>query len=35
VFTRGLHLRDIASAGIVQDKGVSDHKPVWAELVLE
>jgi endonuclease/exonuclease/phosphatase family metal-dependent hydrolase len=36
VFTRGLRLRDVASTGVVQDsQGVSDHKPVWAELVLE
>ena len=36
VFTRGLRLRDLASAGVVREsRGVSDHKPVWAELVLE
>jgi endonuclease/exonuclease/phosphatase family metal-dependent hydrolase len=36
VFTRGLRLRDFASAGVLEEKrGVSDHKPVWAELVLE
>jgi len=36
VFVRGLKLRDFASAGVVADKrGVSDHHPVWAELVLE
>ena len=36
MFTRGLTLRDVASTGVVLDaRGVSDHKPVWAELVLE
>jgi endonuclease/exonuclease/phosphatase family metal-dependent hydrolase len=36
VFTRGLRLRDEASAGVVSEsRGVSDHKPIWAELVLE
>jgi endonuclease/exonuclease/phosphatase family metal-dependent hydrolase len=36
VFTRGLRLRDFAGAGVLEEKrGVSDHKPVWAELVLE
>jgi endonuclease/exonuclease/phosphatase family metal-dependent hydrolase len=36
VFARGLRLRDVASAGVVREsRGVSDHKPVWAELVLE
>ena len=36
VFTRGLRLRDIGSAGVVtESRRVSDHKPVWAELVLE
>lgn len=36
VFTRGLRLRDPASVGMVADQhGASDHKPVWAELVLE
>jgi endonuclease/exonuclease/phosphatase family metal-dependent hydrolase len=36
IFTRGLRLRDVASTGVVKDsRGVSDHKPVWAELVLE
>ena len=36
VFARGLRLRDVASRGVVRDsRGVSDHKPVWAELVLE
>jgi endonuclease/exonuclease/phosphatase family metal-dependent hydrolase len=36
VFTRGLRLRDAASTGVVRDShGVSDHKPVWAELILE
>jgi endonuclease/exonuclease/phosphatase family metal-dependent hydrolase len=36
IFTRGLRLRDVASVGVVREsRGVSDHKPVWAELVLE
>jgi endonuclease/exonuclease/phosphatase family metal-dependent hydrolase len=36
VFARGLKLRDFASAGVVtQSRGVSDHHPVWVELVLE
>jgi endonuclease/exonuclease/phosphatase family metal-dependent hydrolase len=36
VFTRGLRLRDVASVGVLREsRGVSDHKPVWAELVLE
>jgi endonuclease/exonuclease/phosphatase family metal-dependent hydrolase len=36
IFTRGLQLRDFASVGALAEKrGVSDHKPVWAELVLE
>jgi endonuclease/exonuclease/phosphatase family metal-dependent hydrolase len=36
VFARRLRLRDAASVGVVADtRGVSDHKPVWAELVLE
>jgi endonuclease/exonuclease/phosphatase family metal-dependent hydrolase len=36
IFTRGLRLRDVASTGVVSEsRGVSDHKPVWAELVLE
>lgn len=36
VFVRGLRLRDFASVGAVAEKrDVSDHKPVWAELVLE
>lgn len=36
VFTRGLRLRDFASAGALEERrGVSDHKPVWVELVLE
>ena len=36
VFARGLRLRDVASMGVVREnRGVSDHKPVWAELVLE
>lgn len=35
-FTRGLRLRDFASVGVMAEgRGVSDHKPVWAELVLE
>jgi endonuclease/exonuclease/phosphatase family metal-dependent hydrolase len=36
IFARGLRLRDFASVGAVAEKrDVSDHKPVWAELVLE
>ena len=36
VFARGLQLRDFASVGVLEEKwDVSDHKPVWAELVLE
>jgi len=36
VFTRGLQLRDFASVGVLEEsRDVSDHKPVWAELVLE
>jgi endonuclease/exonuclease/phosphatase family metal-dependent hydrolase len=36
VFTRGLQLRDFASVGVLEEKrGVSDHKPVWVELVME
>ena len=36
LFTRGLRLRDVASVGVLREaRGVSDHKPVWAELVLE
>ena len=36
IFVRGLRLRDFASAAVVAEaRGVSDHKPVWAELVLE
>jgi endonuclease/exonuclease/phosphatase family metal-dependent hydrolase len=36
VFTRGLQLRDLASVGALEEKrDVSDHKPVWVELVLE
>jgi endonuclease/exonuclease/phosphatase family metal-dependent hydrolase len=36
IFTRGLKLRDFASVGALAEKrDVSDHKPVWAELVLE
>ena len=36
VFTRGLRLRDFASVGaLAERRGVSDHKPVWAEVVLE
>ena len=36
VFARGLRLRDFASAAVVaESREVSDHHPVWAELVLE
>lgn len=36
IFTRGLQVRDFASVGVLEERrGVSDHKPVWAELVLE
>jgi endonuclease/exonuclease/phosphatase family metal-dependent hydrolase len=36
LFTRGLRLRDFASVrAVAEQRGVSDHKPVWAELVLE
>jgi endonuclease/exonuclease/phosphatase family metal-dependent hydrolase len=36
IFARGLQLRDFASVGVLEEKrDVSDHKPVWAELVLE
>jgi endonuclease/exonuclease/phosphatase family metal-dependent hydrolase len=36
VFVRGLRLRDFASAAVVaESRGVSDHHPVWVELVLE
>ena len=36
IFARGLRLRDFASVGALAEKrDVSDHKPVWAELVLE
>lgn len=36
IFTRGLQLRDFASVAVLEEKrDVSDHKPVWAELVLE
>ena len=36
VFARGLKLRDFASAAAVaESRGVSDHHPVWVELVLE
>jgi endonuclease/exonuclease/phosphatase family metal-dependent hydrolase len=36
VFVRGLRLRDFASAAVVaENRGVSDHHPVWVELVLE
>jgi endonuclease/exonuclease/phosphatase family metal-dependent hydrolase len=36
VFARGLRLRDFASAAVVaENRRVSDHHPVWVELVLE
>ena len=36
IFTRGSQLRDFASVGALEEKrDVSDHKPVWTELVLE
>jgi endonuclease/exonuclease/phosphatase family metal-dependent hydrolase len=36
MFARGLRLRDFASVGALAEKrDVSDHKPIWAELVLE
>ena len=36
VFVRGLKPRDFASAAVVTaSRGVSDHHPVWVELVLE
>ena len=36
VFTRGFQPRDFASVGVLEEKrDVSDHKPVWVELVLE
>lgn len=35
VVARGLKLRDLASVGTAPQGKVSDHRPVWAELVLE
>ena len=36
IFTRGFQLRDLASVGVLEEnRDASDHKPVWAELVLE
>jgi endonuclease/exonuclease/phosphatase family metal-dependent hydrolase len=36
IFARGFQPRDFASVGVLEEKrDVSDHKPVWAELVLE
>jgi hypothetical protein len=36
IFVRGLGVPDVAPAGKVRDvRGASDHRPVWASLVLE
>ena len=36
IFLQGLQLRDSGSTGVVHDNhGASDHRPVWAVLVLE
>jgi len=36
IFTRGLPLRAPGRVGVVKDtRGASDHRPVWAELIVE